>query len=68
LEQREQREQQQNNDHPKGEIAQVGVHPVSFMAAGQSATRSFHYARNIRPIHVRPDHNLCAKRAPANGT
>ena len=27
LEQREKREQQQNDDHPEGEIAQVGVHP-----------------------------------------
>ncbi len=30
LEQREQRQQQQNDDHPEGEIAQIGVHPESF--------------------------------------
>ncbi len=41
LEQGEQREQQQNDDHPKGEIAQIGVHPVSFLAAGDTAARSY---------------------------
>ena len=26
------RQQQQDDDDPEGEIAQIGVHPVSFMA------------------------------------
>src|SRR6516162_6478830 len=41
LEQGEQREQQENDDHPKGEVAQVGVHPMSFTAVGRSAARSY---------------------------
>jgi hypothetical protein len=41
LEQGEQREQQENDDHPEGEVAQVGVHSVSFTAIGRSAARSY---------------------------
>ncbi len=40
LEQGEQREKQQHDDHPEGEIAQIGVHPVSFMAPAPPAARS----------------------------
>src|SRR4029077_2231132 len=36
LEQGEQREQQQNDNHPKGEVPQIGVHPVSFTAGWAS--------------------------------
>src|SRR5262249_2366590 len=41
LEQGEQRQQQENDDHPKGEVAQIGVHPVSFTAVGRSAACSY---------------------------
>ncbi len=46
LEQGEQREQQENDDHPEGEIAQIGVHPLSFMTVGGTAARPSgpHYA------------------------
>jgi hypothetical protein len=33
LKQREQREQQQDDNHPEGEIAQIGVHQASLPAA-----------------------------------
>ena len=33
LEQREQRKQQQNDDHPEGEVAQIGVHLAVLVAA-----------------------------------
>ena len=29
LEEREERKQKQDNDHPEGEIAQIGIHPLS---------------------------------------
>ena len=35
LEQREQRQQQQNNDHPEREVAQIGVHLAILFAPGQ---------------------------------
>ena len=40
----------ENDDHPKGEIAQIGVHPVSFMAAaGTAAGPSGKLRANSRP-------------------
>jgi hypothetical protein len=33
LEEREQRQQQQDNDDPEGEVAQIGVHRLSFVVA-----------------------------------
>ena len=66
LEQGEQREQQQNDDHPKGEIAQIGVHPVSFLAAG--GHRSPFITATYGPIQGRHRHNLGAGGAPAKGT
>src|SRR5260370_15391180 len=32
---REQRQQQQHDDHPEGEIAQIGIHPSTLMVRGQ---------------------------------
>ena len=37
LEYREQRKQQQNNNHPQGEIAQIGVHPTSLSVRSSGA-------------------------------
>ena len=41
LEQREQCEQQEDNDHPEGEIAQIGVHQASLPAARNIAAMCF---------------------------
>src|SRR5262249_41497988 len=39
LEQCEKGEQKQDDDHPQGEIAQIGVHPASFSTTGVPGSR-----------------------------
>ena len=70
LEQREQREQQQDDDHPEGEVAQIGVHPVSFAVGGrQRPVSPGILAGKLRGrFTCRPGYNLGAGRAPAKGT
>src|SRR5713226_5916120 len=40
LKNREQRQQQQNDDHPEGEIAQIGIHPTTLMVQGHMSSLS----------------------------
>jgi len=37
LEQRHQRQHQQNNNNPQSHVAQIGVHPASFMVRQHAA-------------------------------
>ena len=69
LEQREQRQQQQDDDDPEGEIAQIGVHRISFVVARIAASLSCRtYPVATRESPPRPHCNLGAARPDAKGT
>ena len=65
LEQREQREQQQNDDDPEGEVAEIGVHPESFMP-GRPAGCALQRSRVASA--PRPEANVGLRSPPAKGT
>ena len=53
LEQREQRQQQQNDDHPEGEVAEIGVHPKSsFLPRASHGTPDCRRRVLLAVIHV----------------
>jgi hypothetical protein len=65
LEEREQCQQQQNNNDPEGEIAQIGVHRSSFVVARIAALCP---RAGTRESPVRLLHNLGAAPVAAKGT
>jgi hypothetical protein len=54
LKQGEESKQQQDNNHPQGEIAQIGIHALSFMGAPPAASAPLMVPVGLRPIHVHP--------------
>jgi hypothetical protein len=54
LKQREQGQQQQDDDHPEGEIAQVGVHPTSFVTSRMTSAVSSLAAQAASPVYLAP--------------
>jgi hypothetical protein len=53
LEQREQRQEQQDDDHPEGEIAQIGIHPWILTAAIGAAAVLVSRERSSRSVAAR---------------
>src|SRR5262249_59930609 len=68
LEQREESEQEQDDNHPEGEIAQIGVHSTSLIGAPASRpARSGPATRGTRPCFSRPQCRFETRLCQANG-
>ncbi len=66
LKQREQGKQEQDNDHPQGEIAQIGIHLLSLVRGVCGHARTIRARKSWR-LHV-PCHCQCRQRdAPCQG-
>src|SRR5262245_60804952 len=68
LKQGEESKQEQDNDHPQGEIAQIGIHALSFKGPPPAAGAPAHGARGFTADSRPSRHNLSARQLSAKGT